>query len=75
MTFLAGPRACIGYRFALMEIKVLVFTIFRDIAFELPSPAPKIENGPALITRPIIKETDGTSKNTMPLVLKLAQHE
>lgn len=37
----------IGYRFALMEIKALVFTIFREIAFELPSPAPRIENGPA----------------------------
>lgn len=68
MTFLAGPRACvglqvsvrsqfqenkaldvpqIGYRFALMEIKALVFTLFREIAFELPSPAPRIENGPA----------------------------
>ncbi|KIO34090.1 hypothetical protein M407DRAFT_64608 [Tulasnella calospora MUT 4182] len=43
MTFLGGPRACIGYRFALMEMKALIFALIRDMAYELPDPAPKIE--------------------------------
>ncbi|KIO26748.1 hypothetical protein M407DRAFT_74044 [Tulasnella calospora MUT 4182] len=43
LTFLGGPRACIGYRFALLELKVLIFALLRDISVELPDPAPEIE--------------------------------
>ncbi|KIO34091.1 hypothetical protein M407DRAFT_64709, partial [Tulasnella calospora MUT 4182] len=43
LTFLSGPRACIGYRLALLEMKVILFAIMRDIAFELPDPVLHIE--------------------------------
>ncbi|KIO26747.1 hypothetical protein M407DRAFT_74068 [Tulasnella calospora MUT 4182] len=43
LTFLGGPRACIGYRFALLEMKVLIFALLRNISVELPDPAPEIE--------------------------------
>lgn len=33
MTFLAGPRGCIGYRFSLLEIKVLVFELVASFEF------------------------------------------
>lgn len=39
-SFSAGPRHCIGYRFALIEMKVLIFTLIRKFKFErLPSNA------------------------------------
>lgn len=43
LTFLGGARNCIGYRFALAEIKVILFVLIRNLTFEeLPS-KPKIE--------------------------------
>ncbi|KIO26753.1 hypothetical protein M407DRAFT_74089 [Tulasnella calospora MUT 4182] len=49
MTFLGGPRSCIGYRFALMEMKVLIFVLLRKVSFELQNPAPKIEKKSASV--------------------------
>ncbi|KAG8933005.1 hypothetical protein FRC00_013746 [Tulasnella sp. 408] len=43
LTFLGGPRACIGYRFALIEMKILIFALLRNISVELPDPVPVIE--------------------------------
>ena len=43
LTFLGGTRNCIGYRFALAEMKVILFVLMRNLVFEeLPS-KPKIE--------------------------------
>lgn len=43
LTFLGGQRNCIGYRFALAEMKVILFVLMRGLVFEeLPS-KPKIE--------------------------------
>ncbi|KAG9043192.1 hypothetical protein FS837_009883 [Tulasnella sp. UAMH 9824] len=38
MTFLGGARACIGYRLAVMEIKVILFTLLRNFVFEISDP-------------------------------------
>ncbi|KAJ6574465.1 cytochrome P450, partial [Mycena capillaripes] len=35
LTFLGGPHACIGYRFSLVELKALLFTLVRGLEFEL----------------------------------------
>ncbi|KAJ7823772.1 hypothetical protein B0H13DRAFT_1658887, partial [Mycena leptocephala] len=35
LTFLGGPRACIGFRFSLVELKALLFTLVRSLEFEL----------------------------------------
>ncbi|KAI0733920.1 cytochrome P450 [Fomitopsis betulina] len=39
MTFIGRPRACIGYRFAMLEIKALIFVLLRAFRFgpSLPS--------------------------------------
>jgi cytochrome P450 len=43
LTFLGGQRNCIGYRFALAEMKTILFVLMRNLVFEeLPS-KPKIE--------------------------------
>ncbi|KAG9045759.1 hypothetical protein FS837_005680, partial [Tulasnella sp. UAMH 9824] len=46
LTFLGGPRACIGYRFALCEMKVIIFALLRHVAFDLQTLQPPIEKGP-----------------------------
>ncbi|KAG9018778.1 hypothetical protein FRB90_009782 [Tulasnella sp. 427] len=73
LTFLGGPRACIGYRFAILEMKIIVFVLLRQFVVELQTSNPRVEKGPTLITRPMIKATDGTITNMMPLKLRLVQ--
>ncbi|KAG8908284.1 hypothetical protein FRB99_007817 [Tulasnella sp. 403] len=58
MTFLGGPRACIGYRMALMEMKALIFVLLRSISFELSDPNLKIERKTTAVVRPVIKKED-----------------
>ncbi|KZP10666.1 cytochrome P450 [Athelia psychrophila] len=38
LTFNAGPRACIGYKFSLVELKALLFALVRAFEFELAVP-------------------------------------
>ena len=35
MPFSVGPRICIGYRFALMEIKVVLATLIQKFSFSM----------------------------------------
>ncbi|KAF8898203.1 cytochrome P450 [Gymnopilus junonius] len=69
MTFLGGPRACIGYRFSLVEMKALLFTLIRAFEFELAVPADEIVKKTTIVQRPIIK-SDPEGGNRMPLILK-----
>ncbi|KAG8889125.1 hypothetical protein FRB98_005740 [Tulasnella sp. 332] len=70
MTFIGGPRHCIGYRFALMEMKALVYALIRNMTYCLPDPAPKFEMRSPMVARPMIKLADGTKKSCMPLIVK-----
>jgi len=75
MTFIGGPRACIGYRFSLVEIKALFFTFLRAFEFELAVPSNDIgiRKG-ALGQRPFVK-SDPKGDNQMPLILKPVQRD
>lgn len=55
LTFLAGPRACIGYRFALVELKCILFALLRSFQFELAVPVEEIMKRSVLVTRPVLK--------------------
>lgn len=39
----------IGYRFALYEMKVIIFALLRHVAFERQPPEPPIEKGPTYV--------------------------
>lgn len=67
LTFLGGPRACIGYRFALTEMKALLFTLIRAFEFELAVPAADIVKQSEFVIRPFLR-TDGT--NQLPLLVR-----
>ncbi|RSH95125.1 hypothetical protein EHS25_000211 [Saitozyma podzolica] len=69
LTFLGGTRNCIGYRFALAEIKVILFVLMRSFTFEnLPS-KPEIEKKTAIVMRPRIKGEEAAGLQ-MPLLVK-----
>ncbi|TYJ59084.1 hypothetical protein B9479_000073 [Cryptococcus floricola] len=52
MTFLGGSRNCIGYRFALAEMKVMLFVLMRGFEFEELNSRPEIERKVSLVMRP-----------------------
>ncbi|KAF9235972.1 cytochrome P450 [Melanogaster broomeanus] len=69
LTFLGGPRGCIGYRFAVVEMKALLFTLVRAFEFELAVPASEIGKHCAIVQRPVL-QGDPTKKPQLPLLLK-----
>ncbi|KAJ7700852.1 cytochrome P450 [Mycena rosella] len=69
LTFLAGPRACIGYRFSLVEMKALLFTLVRALEFELAVPAADLGKKSSIVQRPIVK-SEPEKGNQMPLLIR-----
>ncbi|KAF9219209.1 cytochrome P450 [Gyrodon lividus] len=74
LSFLGGPRACIGYRFSLVEMKALLFTLVRAFEFELAVHASEIGKKSTIVQRPILRD-DPTNKAQLPLLIKLYQGE
>ncbi|KAJ6594757.1 cytochrome P450 [Mycena capillaripes] len=70
LTFIGGPPACIGYRFALLELKALLFTLVRGLEFELAVPVANIgAQSTVLVQRPIVL-SDVAAGNQLPLLIK-----
>ncbi|KAG6879902.1 hypothetical protein C0992_009893 [Termitomyces sp. T32_za158] len=69
LTFLGGPRACIGYRFSLVETKALLFTLIRAFEFDLAVPAKDIIKKSSVVQRPVLA-TDPEGNNQMPLLIR-----
>ncbi|KAF8802410.1 cytochrome P450 [Phlegmacium glaucopus] len=69
LTFIGGPRACIGYRFSLLEIKSLLFTLVRAFEFDLAVSAKDIGTKSIGIQRPVLL-TDPNNSNQMPLLVR-----
>jgi len=74
MSFLGGARACIGYRFALVEMKALVFTLVRAFEFDLAVPVQEITNRPALVQRPFVR-SEMEKGSQLPLLVKPYVHQ
>ncbi|KZT05226.1 cytochrome P450 [Laetiporus sulphureus 93-53] len=69
MSFLGGPRSCIGYRFSLVEMKALIFTLVRAFEFELAVPASDIIKKSAVVQRPLVR-SEKEKGAQMPLLIK-----
>ncbi|KDQ25794.1 hypothetical protein PLEOSDRAFT_1046114 [Pleurotus ostreatus PC15] len=69
MTFLGGPRACIGYRFSLVEMKALLFVLIRSFTFELAVPASEIIKKASIVQRPLLK-SNPEAGNVLPMLIK-----
>lgn len=70
MTFLGGPRACIGYRFSIVETKALLFALVRAFEFELAVPYEQIKKRSGIVTRPVVDGPDGKPKPSLPLIIR-----
>ncbi|KAJ7144946.1 cytochrome P450 [Mycena crocata] len=69
LTFLGGPRACIGYRFSLVEMKALLFTLVRAFEFELAVPVADVGKKTAIVQRPIVR-SESSAGNQLPLLIR-----
>ncbi|KAK7692524.1 hypothetical protein QCA50_004154 [Cerrena zonata] len=70
LNFLGGTRACIGYRFSLVEMKALLFALVRSFEFTTSLTAEDfIIKQPAVVARPMLK-SDLRKGVQMPLILK-----
>ncbi|KAF8131040.1 cytochrome P450 [Boletus edulis] len=69
MSFLGGPRACIGYRFSLVEMKAILFTLVRAFEFELAVPVSEIGKKSTLVQRPVLR-SDPKNKSQLPLLIQ-----
>nr|BED42952.1 cytochrome P450 monooxygenase [Trametes versicolor] len=54
MTFGGGPRACIGYRFSLVEMRALIFTLVRAFAFAPAIDPSELRTRPGIVLRPFL---------------------
>ncbi|KZO98274.1 cytochrome P450 [Calocera viscosa TUFC12733] len=73
LTFLGGPRACIGYKFSIMELKSLLFTLIRSFEFA-PVPGKKIGTQWVIVDRPIVKGEERKGLQ-LPLIVKRTSKE
>ncbi|KAG9090365.1 hypothetical protein FS749_000611 [Ceratobasidium sp. UAMH 11750] len=68
MTFVHGNQSCIGYRFAVVEIKALLYSLVRSIEFSI-DPEIEIVGKSGIVTRPCVKSQPNQG-NQMPLICK-----
>jgi len=67
---LDGNRACIGYKFAIIEIKIFLYVLLKDLEFSM-DPSLVIEKKVNVVTRPFVKSEPHLG-NQMPLLVRRA---
>ncbi|KAH7096526.1 cytochrome P450 [Auriculariales sp. MPI-PUGE-AT-0066] len=67
LTFIGGPHACIGHRFAVAEIKILLFHIVRAFEFSLAVDAGDIYTKSGDLIKAQLR---GSNKVAMPITIK-----
>ncbi|KAI0743400.1 cytochrome P450 [Daedaleopsis nitida] len=74
MTFSAGVRACIGWRFSVIEMQTILYDLVEKFRFSLPAENMVIKRAPAgLIMIPIVVGKEELNV-AMPLRLSLVQY-
>jgi len=69
LTFLGGPRGCIGWRFALMEFQIFLIEIVKRFHLAIPKDV-EIRREMALVTIPVVVG-DETRTASLPLEITL----
>ncbi|KIY67079.1 cytochrome P450 [Cylindrobasidium torrendii FP15055 ss-10] len=66
LSFLGGPRSCPGWKFALVEMKIILSSLLREFRFSLV-PDARIEWNLSQIIAPSVVGPDGAEKKGLPL--------
>ncbi|KAF8497510.1 cytochrome P450 [Russula emetica] len=74
MTFITGAHACIGYRFAVTEMKAILFGFVRSFDFELAVPPAQITRKSLIVARPFLT-SDQDSGPQLPLIIRPARSD
>ncbi|WOO83790.1 Leukotriene-B4 omega-hydroxylase 3 [Vanrija pseudolonga] len=68
LSFYGGARNCVGYRFAVVEMKAILFVLVRSFAFApLPS-RPRVRRDWMIVVRPVVEGEEGFGPQ-MPLLV------
>ncbi|KAI0373446.1 cytochrome P450 [Pilatotrama ljubarskyi] len=70
LTFIGGPRACIGYRFSLVELKAILFQIIRSFEFELAVPPEDIVIRTYPLQRPSLRNLPAKDGFQLPIKIR-----
>ncbi|PVG01515.1 cytochrome P450 [Serendipita vermifera] len=54
MSFSAGPKGCIGFKFAMLEFKVLLLHLIRAFEFELAVPVEDVKRVEVIVSKPFV---------------------
>ncbi|TXT04796.1 hypothetical protein VHUM_04064 [Vanrija humicola] len=73
LSFYGGVRNCIGYRFAVTEMKAAIFVLVRHYRFETLPSQPKMRRRWLFVQRPAVEGEDDVGPQ-MPLMVRL-RHE
>lgn len=74
MTFFGGPRSCIGYKFALTEMKAIIAVLLERFAFH--DTGMPVSARTFIVMRPCTEGREGKMTNQMPLrITKLVKAE
>ncbi|GAC92584.1 hypothetical protein PHSY_000138 [Pseudozyma hubeiensis SY62] len=73
-SFVGGPKSCIGAKFALTEMKIIIISLLARFEL-LPEPGVTVKQQQALIVRPRAETSDGTTTAGMPLRIKRLNHK
>ncbi|KAF6753901.1 cytochrome P450 [Ephemerocybe angulata] len=71
MTFSAGAKGCIGWRFAVMQLQNLLSELIEKFEFALPEKGPKVVRANCMATQPMI-EGQYEKGPQLPLVVRRA---
>ncbi|KAJ7687494.1 cytochrome P450 [Mycena rosella] len=69
LSFFAGPHNCIGFRFSLVEMKALLFTLIRAFEFDPAVAKGGIGPSPSVLQRPRVIAEKGKGSQ-LPLIVK-----
>ncbi|ORX36853.1 cytochrome P450 [Kockovaella imperatae] len=67
LTFSAGTRPCLGFRFAIMQVKATVFALLRSFEVSQPEGQEVVRMGMIASSKTIVK---GTNKSDIPIIFK-----
>ncbi|CCA69066.1 related to Cytochrome P450 [Serendipita indica DSM 11827] len=73
LTFLGGQRSCIGFKFAILEMKALLLHLLRNFEFQLAVKPEDIAGMEMIVTRPVVKHEKNKGAQ-LPVVIRPIVH-